>query len=86
MNKVKCNDCVYWMRYKLKPKNGECRKNTPFLSPRGDGTWPTTKGHDFCFSGEPKEEEEPEQPKIRPKLKKGQQPYDFNLFDFEGRN
>lgn len=51
MDKIYCTDCKYWMVYDSKPKQGECRRDTPLLSPKGSGVWPTTNYMDFCYSG-----------------------------------
>ncbi len=48
---IYCIDCKYWMSVPTKIKKGECRKNTPLMSPTGDGAWPITRPLDFCHSG-----------------------------------
>ena len=52
MDKIHCNNCVYWYdNINVTSKFGECRKNTPLLDPRGNATWPLSHETDFCYSG-----------------------------------
>jgi len=50
--KVKCGVCQYWeLMYGRVRDKGECRKNTPDMTPTGRSCWPLTVDSDFCHAG-----------------------------------
>ncbi len=48
---IKCNKCRYYLKY---ISTGECRADTPLISPTGIGVWPLVKDNDGCYRGQPK--------------------------------
>ncbi len=67
----KCEECEYWRRDTRpgKQTKGECKVDGPQMGPNGYGYWPVTNEIDFCYCGEPIQEEllleKPVKPKSR---------------------